>query len=77
MPIHKHNPCSEAFMERKYPRHTVCQVLRDTYHLTDDPQIKLNLRVAVAMAKAMMQKLRSYDAGWDKDMWDEGKPDKY
>ena len=69
-PVRKHEPIHEGFMLRKYPRNTLCQLARDTYKLTDDPQIKLNLRIMVSMGKAMVQKLREYNAKWDEDFWD-------
>lgn len=58
-------------MERVYPEFTICQRLRDLYHMTDDPEIKLGLRVCVNMAKAMNRKLQEYKADWDKGFWDE------
>ena len=70
-PVRKHEPIHEGFMDRKFPRNTWCQLIRDTYSLTDDPQIKLNLRILVSMGKSMVRKLKSYDAGWDKDFWDD------
>ena len=40
--------------------HNICQTLRDMYHETDDPNIKLKCRICVAMAKAMNKKLQYY-----------------
>jgi len=40
--------------------HTICQTIRDIYHMIDDPDVKLRLRLAMAMAKAMNDKLQYY-----------------
>lgn len=40
--------------------HSICQTLRDIYHLTDDSDIRLQARVAMAMTKAMHEKLKRY-----------------
>ena len=69
MALHKHEPVSERMMLRQWRECSICQLLRKIYHLTDDPEIKLELRVAVAMAKSMDKKLRSYNGGWDKKFW--------
>jgi len=42
---------------------TICQVLRDIYHSTDRNDIRLKCRVAVAMARAMHEKLKKYKQG--------------
>lgn len=39
---------------------TVCQTLRDMYHLTEDQGIRLKCRVAMSMAKAMCRKMMEY-----------------
>lgn len=72
MALHRHEPIHEGFMSRKNSRYTLCEVLRQTYWMTDDPQIRENLRLAVSMGKAMVKKLREYKADWDKeDFWDD------
>jgi hypothetical protein len=62
MPYPRHEPVSEKEMERtRYEgHHTICQTLRDIYHLTDNKEIKDKYRLAVAMAKAMHEKLKEY-----------------
>jgi hypothetical protein len=62
MPYPRHEPVSEKEMERtRYEgHHTICQTLRDIYHLTDNKEIKDKCRLAVAMAKAMHEKLKEY-----------------
>jgi hypothetical protein len=70
MPYKRRNPVSESEMDRtRYERHhTICQTLRDIYHMTTDSEIKLKCRVGVAMAKAMQERLKFYHkkekAGW-------------
>jgi hypothetical protein len=62
---YKHRePVPESKMAKtKYEgHHTICQTLRDIYHLTDHEEIKLKCRVAMAMAKAMQDKLKEYRA---------------
>lgn len=72
MALHKHEPIHEGFMYRKNRQYTICELLRQTYWLTDDPKIRLNIRIAVNMAKSMVTKLREYKADWDKDgYWDD------
>lgn len=63
MPYKRHDPVSEDEMDRTRweGHHTICQTLRDMYHMTDDPYIKLKLRLAMAMAKAMHEKLKWYN----------------
>ena len=62
MPYKRREPVSESEMDRKrWEGHfTICQKLRDIYHMTDDPDVRLNLRLAMAMAKAMNDKLQYY-----------------
>lgn len=72
MGLHKHEPIHEGFMYRKNGKYTICELLRQTYWMTEDPKIQLNLRIAVNMAKSMVQKLREYKADWDKNgFWDD------
>ncbi len=40
--------------------HSVCQMIRDIYHMTDSEQMKFRCRVAMAMTKAMNEKLKWY-----------------
>jgi len=41
--------------------HSICQTIRDIYHLTDNEELKLKCRVAMAMTKAMNKKLQEYN----------------
>jgi hypothetical protein len=53
-------PCSIELMNFKNPENTICELLRQTYHLTDNDTIRTNLRVAITMAKKMGNKLSEY-----------------
>jgi hypothetical protein len=68
--MRKHKPCNENYMDKTFPSYTICQQLRELYHMTQNPEIKMGLRVAVSMAKAMQKKLQLYDKQWQKDFWD-------
>ena len=69
--MEKYKPVVENYMHKVFPKHTICQQLREIYHKTDDAEIKMGLRVAVAMAKAMQKKLQEYNTNWQKGFWDE------
>jgi hypothetical protein len=59
------SPASLEDMEKE-PRgrgDTICQVLREIYHLTDDKGIKYRCRISVTMAKRMAGKLKAYKEG--------------
>lgn len=72
MALHKHEPVSESDMDVSTDKgYTICQVLRDIYHRTESKEIKLKLRVATAMAKAMAKKLSGYKEEWEKEFYDQ------
>ena len=60
MPYKKREPVSESEMDlsRWQGHHTICQFIRDIYHMTDDPKIRYKLRVTMAMAKAMNNRIQ-------------------
>jgi hypothetical protein len=62
MPYKRHDPASTEEMERdRYENHyTICQFLRDIYHMTDDEEIRMKCRIGVTMTKAMNQRLQDY-----------------
>jgi hypothetical protein len=64
MPYKHRDPVPEKIMdETEYEgHHSICQFLRDIYHMTDNEEIKIKARVGVAMAKAMNEKLKWYKA---------------
>lgn len=71
MPYPRHQPVSEEEMlrpasekEMAFTRyaghHTICQTLREIWAATEDEGIRLKCRLAVSMAKAMHEKLKTY-----------------
>lgn len=62
MPYKHRDPVPESEMEldRYEGHHSICQTLRDIYHMTEDPEIRIKLRLCVAFAKAMQGKLKEY-----------------
>lgn len=78
--LHKHEPVSHESMYRVGPRYTICECLREIYHLIvsaengsglDPEQVRIRVRTAVAMAKAMNKKLQEYKADWDDQFYDD------
>ena len=67
--LHEHEPIDKKEMSWISPKNTICQVLRDIYWKTDDPEIKLNCRIATTMAKRMTAKLTEYKEDWDKEFF--------
>jgi len=53
-------PVSLELIERKTFPGTICGVLRESYRLTNNEQVKMNMRVAMAMAKKMTDRLNYY-----------------
>ena len=53
-------PVEEMNRHRYDGHHSICQTLRDLYHMTEDEEIRVKLRLAMAMAKAMNEKLQYY-----------------
>jgi hypothetical protein len=66
-----HEPCSEEHMGLVWPEFTICQLMRNIYHLTDDEEIRLLCRIGQTMAKKMDAKLRQYKADWAEGFWPE------
>lgn len=69
MPYKHHEPVDISEMDRtRYDgHHSICQTLRDIYHLTDSEDVKLKTRVAMSMAKSMHTKLKKYKE--EADTW--------
>lgn len=57
-------------MNVKNSNRTICEVLREIYHSTDDTVIKDKLILATAMAKKMDAKLREYKQNYDAGWWE-------
>lgn len=73
MPYPRHKPVPEEEMlkpaseeEMNFSRyaghHTICETLREIWRASDDEEVKMKCRLAVSMAKAMVEKLKSYRA---------------
>lgn len=62
MPYPRVDPVSEKIMlDQTYHGHfSLCQKLRDIYVRTENEEVKLDLRIAMAMAKKMNDKLQDY-----------------
>jgi len=50
-------------------RWTPCQILRELFHATDDPVLKLKCRIAARMTKDMATKISQHDPGWGRNTW--------
>jgi len=48
--------------QRYEGHHSICQLLRDIYHATDNEDIQLKCRECVTMAKVMHEKLKYWRA---------------
>ena len=53
---------SEMDRKRWEGHHSVCQTIRDIYHLTDNSEIRLKCRLAMSMTKSMHERLKWYKA---------------
>lgn len=51
-------PYPESRMGMVFPRYTICEVLRQIYRKIEDPEVRLKIRIAMAMGKSMDAKLR-------------------
>jgi hypothetical protein len=67
MPYKHREPVPESEMNRTrwHGHYTICQKLRDLYHALDEVEInreeaKLEIRIMMAMAKAMNSRLQHY-----------------
>lgn len=62
MPYKRYEPVPESEMDkdRYHGHYTICQYLRDIYHMTDDEEIKMKCRIGMAMTKAMHKRLKHY-----------------
>ena len=69
MPYKRHTPVGRRYMDRTIYEgsNTICQTLRDMYHMTDNPDIRLKCRLAMSMAKSMCEKLVKYKTKYGTD----------
>jgi hypothetical protein len=54
-----------------YRIRTICEVLREIYWETNNPEVRKKVEEATAMAKKMNKKLRSYARDWEKGFFTE------
>ena len=61
-PLSEKEPIEEREMNitRWEGHHTICQTLRDMYHMTTDQKIKVECRKGMAMAKAIHERLKKH-----------------
>jgi hypothetical protein len=64
MPYQRVEPVPVSLMlKKRYHGHfTICEKLREIYLATDNEEIKLNCRIAMAQAKRMHERLKKYKA---------------
>ena len=68
--LRKHEPVSEEQMNWVSPKNTICETIRQAYHIIDNEEARLKLRIATAMAKSMSKKLTQYSEEWKKGFWE-------
>jgi hypothetical protein len=63
-------PIDKKYMTFKGKIYTPCEVLREIYKLTDNPEIKLRCRIISRMVKVMAGKITEVDGvGWEQHFW--------
>ena len=60
----QYEPCPVELMGVRNHRFTICEVLREIYHTSENERIKLLARIAMTMAKRMNNKLFEYNHTW-------------
>jgi hypothetical protein len=67
MPYPRTKPYTEEqmFKDDHPGHHTICQTIRETYVMTEDPKIKENLLLVFAFGKRMHNKLKEYRKRYD------------
>lgn len=51
----------DMMLKKRYHGHfTICEKLREIYLLTDNEEIRLKCRIAMAMSKSMHERLKKY-----------------
>lgn len=76
MPYRRRQPVPEEEMiadeadmrkQRYAGHHSICQVLREIWASTDDINLRVKARLAMAMAKAMNERLKYYKDKYEPD----------
>jgi hypothetical protein len=66
----KYEPEEESRMSHVGYFLTPCEVLRQVYAMTDNPEIRMKLRIATSMCKSMATRLTTYEGkGWGKRVY--------
>jgi hypothetical protein len=68
-PLGKWHPYYENRMHDKFPDYSICETLRQIYQKSDDEQVCYLARVAITMAKHMVNKLQYYHDQIDSELW--------
>lgn len=69
MALRDHKPVPESEMEVVSCRQSICEMIRQIYHMVDDEEVKLKLRIASSMGKSMSRKLSEYKKNWYWNEW--------
>lgn len=62
-------PIARKKMHRDSRHYTVCQIIREIYHETDDPVIRMKCRIAHTMTKHMIDEICRHVPDWGKFRW--------
>ena len=65
MKIRKYEPVDEHLMQKAGDDGTICQTIREIYNATEDEAIRLKCRTAMAMAKSLVARLKTYKQAQD------------
>jgi hypothetical protein len=65
-----YEPAPEEHMSIISGRLTCCEILREIYRATDNPEIKMKCRVATTIAKSMAARITKYEGrNWGKKQY--------
>lgn len=62
-------PISRKKMHRDSRHYTVCQIIREIYHETDNPVTRQKCRIAHTMTKHMIDEICRHVPEWGKFRW--------
>lgn len=65
-----YEPVSDEDMQHAGPYYTLCEMLREIYRKTTDPEIKMKCRVATSLAKSMAEQItKHYGRKWGRSQY--------
>lgn len=65
-----YTPVPEKEMDHVSYKLTVCEMLREIYNKTKDPEIKMTCRIATSLAKSMAARITIHEgSGWGKKQY--------